>query len=137
MNNDLTIIDLISEKHIVLRREFEDRWNENQEEEISHTEAFLLGKLSRGRISIAEAARIANISRQAMFKCAKKLEERGYIESAIDKNSSKYLKLTSKGEDYFYKSEKIKQEIENEISECIGEDKFKELKKVLIDKWQK
>ncbi|MBE6047890.1 MAG: winged helix-turn-helix transcriptional regulator [Clostridium sp.] len=137
MNEDLTIIDLISEKHIVLRREFEDRWRENEEEDISHTEAFLLGKLSRGRISIAEAARIANISRQAMFKCAKKLEERGYIENSYDENNSKYLKLTSKGQDYFYRSEKIKREIEDEISNCIGKDKFRKMKKILQSSWIK
>ncbi len=31
MNENLTIIDLISEKHIVLRREVENRWEDSEE----------------------------------------------------------------------------------------------------------
>lgn len=127
MKSDLTIIDMISEKHIVLRRAFEDRWKEKYNEEISHTEALLLGKLSRGRISIAEVARQANISRQAMFKCAKKLEERGYIETAYDENNSKYFKPTDKGINYFIESEKVKEEIQEEIKRDLGEENFNNL----------
>ena len=39
MKRDLNIIDLISEKHIILRRGVEERWAELEEEDISHTEA--------------------------------------------------------------------------------------------------
>ena len=41
----LNLIDLISEKHIILRREVEERWKLSNEEEISHTEGFLLAKI--------------------------------------------------------------------------------------------
>ena len=92
---DLSIIDLISEKHIVLRKEVQERWSESQEEEISHTEGLLLAKINRGRISLAEVARQANISRQAMFKCAKRLEEKGYLKFVVDGNN-KYTVLTEK-----------------------------------------
>ena len=84
---DLSIIDLISEKHIVLRKEVQERWSESHEEEISHTEGLLLAKINRGRISLAEVARQANISRQAMFKCAKRLEEKGYLKFVVDGNN--------------------------------------------------
>lgn len=131
MNNKLNIIDLISENHIKLRRLAEDRWLKTEEEEISHTEAFLLAKLSMGKISISEAARQAHISRQAMFKCAKKLELRGYIKFNVDEKNNKYAYLTNKGKDYCVKSEELKQSLENEICKNIGKEKLEILKEIL------
>ena len=44
----LNLIDLISEKHIVLRRIVEEKWLSNEKEAISHTASLLLAKLSMG-----------------------------------------------------------------------------------------
>lgn len=131
MDNKLNIIDLISENHIKLRRLAEDRWSKTGEEEISHTEGFLLAKISMGKISISEAARQANISRQAMFKCAKKLELRGYLEFGIDETNNKYAYLTDKGKDYCVKSKQLKETIENEIINKIGKENLEILKEIL------
>ena len=131
MDNKLNIIDLISENHIKLRRLAEDRWLKTGEEEISHTEGFLLAKISMGKISISEAARQANISRQAMFKCAKKLELRGYLEFGIDETNTKYAYLTDKGKDYCVKSKQLKETIENEIINKIGKENLEILKEIL------
>ena len=131
MGNKLNIIDLISENHIKLRKLAEDRWLKTGEEEISHTEGFLLAKISMGKISISEAARQANISRQAMFKCAKKLEQRGYLEFGVDENNNKYTYLTDKGNDYCIKSKNLKENIENEICKNIGKENLEILKKIL------
>ena len=131
MNNKLNIIDLISENHIKLRKIAEDRWSETGEEEISHTEGFLLAKISMGKISISEAARQANISRQAMFKCAKKLELRGYLKFDVDETNNKYAYLTDKGNDYCIKSKNLKENIENEICKNIGKENLEILKKIL------
>lgn len=111
MKKNLNIMDLISEKHIILRREVEDRWKATGEEEISHTEALLLAKISMGRIALAEVARQANISRQAMYKCAKKLEDRGYLKFVADENNNKYTELTEKGIEYCEKSIALKEKI--------------------------
>ncbi len=131
MDNKLNIIDLISENHIKLRKLAEDRWAKTGEEEISHTEGFLLAKINMGKISISEAARQANISRQAMFKCAKKLESRGYLEFGIDETNNKYAYLTTKGNNYCIKSKKLKENIEKEICENIGKENLEILKKIL------
>ncbi|MGG7144382.1 MarR family winged helix-turn-helix transcriptional regulator [Clostridium nigeriense] len=135
MKKDLNIIDLISEKHIILRREVEDRWAASEEEDISHTEAFLLARISMGKISIAEVARQANISRQAMFKCAKKLEVRGYLEFVINESNNKYMQLTDKGIDYCKKSKDLKEELEKEISDVIGKEKVEIIKELLNKNW--
>lgn len=133
----LNIIDLISEKHIVLRREVEDKWASSNEEEITHTEAFLLAKISMGRVSLAEAARQAHISRQAMFKCAKKLEEKGYLEFNLEDNNNKYAVLTLKGQAYCQKSQELKMSIESDIAEILGQENVLLLKELLKKNWLK
>lgn len=137
MINDLNIIDLISEKHIALRREVEERWSKSGEEDITHTEAMLLAKINMGRISLAEVARQANISRQAMHKCAKKLEDKGYIKFVSNENNQTYTTLTEKGVLYCKKSNELKEKIENEISEIIGCENIKILKSMLEKQWVK
>lgn len=135
MNKDLNIIDLISEKHIILRRNVEERWKICEEEEISHTEALLLAKIKMEKISIAEVARQANISRQAMFKCAKKLEARGYLKFVKNERNNKYTELTEKGKNYCEKSKELKEKIEEEISIILGKDNLEMLKNLLVKDW--
>lgn len=135
MDKDLNIIDLVSEKHIVLRREVEDRWLEENEEEISHTEAMLLAKISMGKISIAEVARQANVSRQAMFKCAKKLESRGYLKFKKTESNSKYTELTEIGKEYCKKNNELKLIIEKEIEKNIGKENLEIIKEILKKRW--
>lgn len=135
MKKNLNLIDLISEKHIILRREVEERWAECEEEEISHTEALLLAKLYMGKVSIAEVARQANVSRQAMFKCAKKLEVRGYLKFVINENNTKHTELTDKGKEYCKKSMELKEQLEQDISEVIGIEKVELLKDLLNKSW--
>ncbi len=133
---DLNLIDLISEKHIVLRRAVEERWAETMTDQISHTEAMLLAKLSMGRISLAEVARQANISRQAMSKCAKQLEQQGYLTfETLEGSKGKYARLTNKGEAYCEKSKALKMGIEEEIASKIGEQAVGFLKELLKKNW--
>ena len=131
MVRNLNIIDLISEKHITLRREVEERWSKSGEEDITHTEAMLLAKINMGKISLAEVARQANVSRQAMHKCAKKLEEKGYLEFIANESNQTYTSLTEKGSLYCKKSNDLKEKIEQEIAENLGEENIKLIKKLL------
>ena len=137
MIKKLNIIDLISEKHITLRREVEERWSKSGEEDITHTEAMLLAKINMGKISLAEVARQANVSRQAMHKCAKKLEEKGYLEFIASESNQTYTSLTEKGVLYCKKSNELKDIIEEEITQKLGEENMKLIKKLLECKWIK
>ena len=137
MVRNLNIIDLISEKHITLRREVEERWSKSGEEDITHTEALLLAKINMGKISLAEVARQANVSRQAMHKCAKKLEEKGYLEFIASESNQTYTSLTEKGSLYCKKSNDLKEKIEQEIAENLGEENIKLIKKLLEGQWIK
>ena len=137
MIKKLNIIDLISEKHITLRREVEERWSESGEEDITHTEAMLLAKINMGKISLAEVARQANVSRQAMYKCAKKLEVKGYLEFIASESNQTYTCLTEKGVLYCKKSNELKDIIEEEITQKLGEENIKLIKKLLECEWIK
>ena len=137
MVRNLNIIDLISEKHITLRREVEERWSKSGEEDITHTEAMLLAKINMGKISLAEVARQANVSRQAMHKCAKKLEEKGYLEFIASESNQTYTSLTEKGSLYCKKSNDLKEKIEQELAENLGEENIKLIKKLLEGQWIK
>lgn len=137
MVRNLNIIDLISEKHITLRREVEERWSKSGEEDITHTEAMLLAKINMGKISLAEVARQANVSRQAMHKCAKKLEEKGYLEFIASESNQTYTSLTEKGSLYCKKSNELKDIIEEEITQKLGEENMKLIKKLLECEWIK
>lgn len=137
MIKKLNIIDLISEKHITLRREVEERWSKSGEEDITHTEAMLLAKINMGKISLAEVARQANVSRQAMYKCAKKLEVKGYLEFIASESNQTYTSLTEKGVLYCKKSNELKDIIEEEITQKLGEENMKLIKKLLECEWIK
>ena len=82
-----------------------------------------------------EVARCANVSRQAMFKCAKKLEEKGYLTFISQEGHHKYTQLTSKGVAYCERSRQLKMEIEQEISQKIGEESVELLKQLLMIDW--
>ena len=133
----LNIIDLISEKHITLRREVEERWSESGEEDITHTEAMLLAKINMGKISLAEVARQANVSRQAMHKCARKLEDKGYLKFIASESNQTYTSLTEKGILYCKKSNELKEKIEQEIAENLGRENMELIKEILKNKWIK
>ena len=137
MIKKLNIIDLISEKHITLRREVEERWSKSGEEDITHIEAMLLAKINMGKISLAEVARQANVSRQAMYKCAKKLEVKGYLEFIASESNQTYTCLTEKGVLYCKKSNELKDIIEEEITQKLGEENMKLIKKLLECEWIK
>ncbi|QEN04334.1 MarR family transcriptional regulator [Thiospirochaeta perfilievii] len=136
---NLTIIDLISEQHLVLRKLVEDRWMEISNIEFSHTEWFLLSKTEQESLTISKAATLIGISRQAMQKCAKKLEERGYINFFYKKDNKrdKYIVLTETGRDCCNKNNNLKKRIENEIIENIGNVKVKDFKELLKKDWLK
>lgn len=136
---NLTIIDLISEQHLVLRKLVEDRWMEISNIEFSHTEWFLLSKTEQESLTISKAATLIGISRQAMQKCTKKLEERGYINFFYKKDNKrdKYIVLTETGRDCCNKNNLLKERIENEIIKNIGNAPIGNLKRLLKEDWLK
>lgn len=134
---DQTVIDLISDKHAALRRVAEERWERGAGYAMSHAEAHLLAMVRRGSLSIAQASRLLNVSRQAAQKCASRLEDRGFLTFARAPGNArdKYLLLSPSGLAYCDDSERLKRLIEREIEDAIGSERLSALKDLLRTRW--
>lgn len=135
--NNLTLIDLISEKHAYLRKKVEKRWDEQSGIHFSHSEWHLLAKIDQKNISISQAGSLLGISRQAMQKSVKKLETKGYITSCFQEGNKrdKFLFLTEIGKEYCQRNNKLKIELELELGKILGKNEVERLKKLFMKKW--
>lgn len=134
---ELNIVDLVSEKHLKLRKKVRELWNENGGEDVNQTESHILAMLEIKGMTIAETARKINMSRQATHKCSQNLILRGYIAvTEIDGNQrDKLIELTQKGKNYCSNMLILKGDIEKQIEKSIGSENFKILKQCLKEKW--
>lgn len=138
MNNlihNLTLIDLISEKHSQLRKFVEAEWDRKYQINITHTEWHLLAKVEQQHLKFSQVANILGISRQAVHKIVSRLIEKGVISSSYMGNNKrdKYLYLTPKGLGYNKKMHEIKAKIEESLIDKFGIEKIKDLRIVLLD----
>nr|WP_321453471.1 MarR family transcriptional regulator [uncultured Carboxylicivirga sp.] len=133
----LTLVDLISEKHAQLRRKVEETWKNQSEIDLSHNEWYLLSKIEQQSITISQAASIIGMSRQAMQKIVKKLELRGFIISKFQEGNKrdKYLHLTKLGDECCQKNIEIKNELELDLRQKLGEKEVDRLKQLFIEDW--
>nr|WP_319401356.1 MarR family transcriptional regulator [uncultured Carboxylicivirga sp.] len=135
----LTLVDLISEKHAQLRRKVEEIWKNQSDIDLSHNEWYLLSKIEQQSITISQAASIIGMSRQAMQKTVKKLELRGFIISKFQEGNKrdKYLQLTKLGDECCQKNTEIKNELELDLRQKLGEKEVDRLKQLFIEDWNK
>lgn len=133
----LNLIDLISEKHALLRKKVILAWEATGEEAISDTESYFLAIVEREQVSIAQIARIIGISRQGAHKCAKGLIERGYV--LLDEDSPHVrntpLLLTAKGQHFCAETLKIKLAMQAEIEHLLGPTVYASLYESLNLEW--
>ncbi len=130
----LNLIDLISEKHKELRREIRTRWNN---ESLCDNKLHLIWMLTIKKMTISEAARKMNLSRQAIHKFSKSMIEEGLIKIEDNKENSKerLMTLTESGNNLYKELLEIKLKLEYSIEKKIGIDNFRTIKKLLQDSW--
>lgn len=133
----LNIIDLLSEKHAQLRKAVRDEWARQGNAPVTDTETYILALLQRNPMTIAQLARVIDISRQGTHKCVQNLISRNYIqvENLEGNSKSKLLVLTSKGILFCNETLIIKQKFEENIKNAIGEDHLILLRQVLQKEW--
>ncbi|MBD7910790.1 MULTISPECIES: MarR family transcriptional regulator [Clostridium] len=135
--SNVSLIDLVSEKQQELRVKIvnigEERWGES----VTQSESNMLAVIEKENMTIAEAARKINVSRQAAHKCVQGLITRGYINTtSIEGNQrNKLIVLTDKGKKYCNEMIVIKREVEEEIEESIGKANIELLRQCLNSKW--
>lgn len=135
---NLDLIDLISERHSLVRRISANAWNEQSEIYISNSEWYIMARVYKRQPSVAYVTKNVDISRQALHKFIKKLIEKGLVETKNVENNKKEksIHLTALGEECYEKNEVLKAQLENEIAEKIGIEKVNILKDILKVDWR-
>ncbi|WP_242222201.1 MarR family winged helix-turn-helix transcriptional regulator [Bacillus cereus group sp. BfR-BA-01380] len=135
---NLDLIDLLSERHSLVRKVSEKAWNYNSEIYISNSEWYIMAKIYKKRPTISYVTKNVEISRQAIHKFIKNLYTKGLVEiNNVENNKKeKSIQLTALGEECYEKNEALKAQLENKIAEKIGVEQVKILKDLLKLDWE-
>lgn len=133
----LDLIDLLSERHHLLRGITEKLWNNSGDIYITNSEWLIMARIYKKQPTIAYVSKNVDISRQAVHKFIKKLESKGLVEvmNVENNNKEKCIRLSSLGEECYEKNEALKATLEKQIAENIGEEKAALLKDILKSDW--
>ncbi|EHB65973.1 MarR family winged helix-turn-helix transcriptional regulator [Paenibacillus lactis] len=133
----LDLIDLISERHVLLRTLNDRLWHKSHDLHISNSEWFIMARIYKKQTTISHVAKQVDISRQATHKFIKNLEAKGLVEvsRAQHNNKDKCIRLTKFGEECFEHNEAIKAKLEAKIIASIGEEQADQLKRLLTMDW--
>ena len=134
----LDLIDLLSERHSVVRRISEKAWNDQSEIYISNSEWYIMARIYKKRPTISYVTKNVEISRQAIHKFIQNLSAKGLVEiSNVENNKKeKCIQLTALGEECYENNAALKAQLENKIAETIGVEQVKTLKELLKLEWE-
>ncbi|NWQ41440.1 winged helix DNA-binding protein [Bacillus sp. EB106-08-02-XG196] len=134
---NLDLIDLLSERHSLVRKISETSWNNQSEIHISNSEWYIMARIYKRKPNISYITKNVEISRQAIHKFINKLSEKGLVqvENVENNKKEKCIQLTALGEECYEKNEALKAQLENKIAEKIGADQVSILKEILKLDW--
>jgi DNA-binding MarR family transcriptional regulator len=134
---NLDLIDLLSERHSLVRKISEKAWNDQSEIYISNSEWYIMARIYKKQPSISYVTKNVEISRQAIHKFIQKLSEKGLVEIKNVENNrkEKCIQLTALGEECYEKNAALKAQLENKIAEKIGAEQVTILKDILKLEW--
>ncbi|WP_066072558.1 MarR family winged helix-turn-helix transcriptional regulator [Neobacillus soli] len=134
---NLDLIDLISERHSLVRRISEKAWNDKSEIYISNSEWYIMARIYKKRPTISYVTKNVEISRQAIHKFIQNLSTKGLVEiNNVENNKKeKCIQLTPLGEECYEKNAALKAQLENKIAEKIGIEQVNVLKGILKLDW--
>jgi DNA-binding MarR family transcriptional regulator len=135
---NLDLIDLLSERHSLVRKISEKAWNDQSEIYISNSEWYIMARIYKKQPPISYVTKNVEISRQAIHKFIQKLSEKGLVEIKNMENNKKEkcIQLTALGETCYEKNEALKAQLENKIVEKIGTEQVNILKDILKLDWK-
>ena len=133
----LDLIDLLSERHSLVRRITEEAWNDKSEIYISNSEWYIMARIYKKQPTISYVTKNVDISRQAIHKFIKNLSAKGLVEvnDVANNKKEKWIQLTALGEECYEKNKALKAQLETEIAEKIGMDQVTILKNLLQTDW--
>ncbi|QKY68283.1 MarR family winged helix-turn-helix transcriptional regulator [Lentibacillus sp. CBA3610] len=134
----LNLIDMISERHLQLRKLSESLWDERSDIYLAKSERFILARIyQKGETTISSVTKNVDISRQATHKFIKQLEQKGLVHiKAMEHNKKeRSITLTNFGKECYRKNESLESMLEKQIAENIGTEKVTQLKEILKLDW--
>ena len=134
---NLDLINILSERHLQLRKITEKRWNDSSDIYLSNSEWFIMARIYKKHSTIAYVSKHVDISRQATHKFIKSLEAKGLVEiNNVENNKKdKRIRLTKLGEECYEKNESLKASLEKEIAAKIDPAQLRLLKDFLKSDW--
>ncbi|MFC4559412.1 MarR family winged helix-turn-helix transcriptional regulator [Virgibacillus kekensis] len=134
---NLDLIDLLSERHSLVRSISEKAWNDQSEIYISNSEWYIMTRIYKKRPTISYVTKNVDISRQAIHKFIKNLTTKGLVKvQDVESNKKeKCIQLTPLGEECYEKNAALKAQLEKKIAEKIGEQQVTVLKDILKLDW--
>jgi DNA-binding MarR family transcriptional regulator len=134
---NLDLVDLLSERHLLLRKISEKAWNDSSDIYISNSEWFIMARVYKKQPTISYVTKHVDISRQAVHKFIKSLKSKGLVEvkNAEHNKKDKCIKLTALGDECYEKNNALKKTLEKKIADQIGADQFAILKDILKSDW--
>ncbi|MBM4762928.1 MarR family winged helix-turn-helix transcriptional regulator [Bacillus sp. B15-48] len=135
---DLDLLDIISERHLGLRKIAEQLWNDRSNIYISNSEWFIMARVYKKQPTISYVTKHVDISRQATHKFIKNLESKGLVEinNVVNNKKEKSIKLTALGEECYEKNAALKADLEQKIADKIGIEQLNRLKEILKLDWE-
>ncbi len=130
----LGLIDLISEKHMELRKKL----HEASGQPVNKSEAHILAVLeANGVLSISQIGRLIGMTRQGVHKYMLGLQTAGLVAPATaDGNArDRRVELTPQGRETVRLLEETKQRLEEEITRRLGEAETEQLLELLRGRW--
>ena len=134
---NLDLIDLLSERHSLVRRIAEQAWNDQSDIYISNSEWYIMTRVYKKRPTISYITKNVDISRQAIHKFIKNLSAKGLVDihNLENNKKEKCIQLTALGEECYEKNEALKAQLVNKIAEKIGIDQVKIVHDLLKLDW--
>jgi len=134
---NLDFIDLLSERHVLLRKIAENLWNDSSDINISNSEWYIIARIYKKQPTISYISKNLTISRQATHKFIRSLETKGLVEiKSVENNKrDKCLQLTVLGEECYETYKSLKGDLERKISESIGSENLTLIKDILKLDW--
>jgi DNA-binding MarR family transcriptional regulator len=134
VKRSLGLIDLISEKHMELRKKL----HEASGQPVNKSEAHILAVLeANGVLSISQIGRLIGMTRQGVHKYMLGLQTAGLVAPATTDGNARdrRVELTPQGRETVSLLEQTKQQLEAEITRRLGEAETERLVELLRGKW--
>lgn len=134
---DTDLVSIIAEKQRMIRRTCQSMWGKVHDLHISETEWAVLRLALESTVTISEAAKCLEITRQASHKVVRSMEEKGLVsvhESEVYKNR-KYIIPSETGRMYATEQEQMKNSLVEKIEQTIGSENAQRMKELLSMDW--